>query len=102
MAHEATRICKYCGREFTSENLQQAYCGKSCRTHNFLFKRYGVVHCVECGQKDVILRHSKIRICDYCKSKKERTLEKMSAEEQLHYGKVQAKKYAERMWKTTL
>ncbi len=102
MTGTVTKICRYCGRTFTTENVEQSYCKKSCRTNNFLFKRYGVVHCAKCGEKGLIPKYSKIRICNNCKSKEEKTLENMTAEEQLHYGKVQAKKYAERMWKTTL
>lgn len=92
------RTCNYCGKTFSTNDIQRAYCDAKCRTNNFLFKRYGVVHCISCGNKDVIPRGSYIRTCDYCRSKGERTLDSMTPDEQLHYGRTQTQRLTKTMW----
>ena len=88
------RTCKYCGKDFKAKSPYQMFCKRECNLHQIEFDKNGTVTCAKCGRKDVIDKYSKQRVCKNCgKLLCGSTLDEMTPDELLHYGKVQASKF---------
>lgn len=106
-----TETCKYCGKEFTTDNHRQKYCTVECRDKAYKEKRFKplgtrVFECEFCGE--LFEADSKRRFCTpECRLKYERgkrkpkktkkpklslnQVAKLSREEGLSYGQYCAK-----------
>lgn len=92
--------CEYCGREYEPPKVTeryQKYCGYNCRQFGSMFNRQGTRHCWRCGL--LLKDNTGSRICKSCRKFLNRrakmpTLDDLTPDELLRYGKTQARYYS--------